>query len=117
MSIKITIENVEQCYELLRTTPPFKRWKLPSADHVIIHIVGSKRIFGCVDRRLDRAFILKISQPNHQTLESLLRTVGHEMVHMREYLAGGRADVAHGSKFHALADKVCKFHQWDRGVF
>ena len=117
MSIKIDHVIVEQCYELLRTTPPFKRWKLPHADELIIHIVGSKEIFGYVNRGRSGEFILKISQHNHRTLESLLRTVGHEMVHMREFLTGVRADVHHGARYHKLADQVCKFHQWDRGVF
>lgn len=117
MSIQVSIEILEATYELLRATDPFKRWKLPQADEISFSIIRNKSSRG-------EFYINKKSEPTicvndkyHHTLDELLRTVAHEMCHLVDYRSGVRSDVHHGWTFNQMADRVCKFHSFDRGAF
>ena len=117
MSIQISIETVEATYELLRTTEPFKRWKLPEADDISFRISRDNNNRG--EFHVDAKGIpwITANQKYHSTLDELLKTVAHEMCHLVEYRAGARNDVQHGYIFNDLANIVCKRHSFDRGAF
>jgi predicted SprT family Zn-dependent metalloprotease len=118
MSIRISIPIVEAAYELLKATPPFHRWKLPPVDQIAFHLTGSPTIRGtCSLSRNKDMFLLEVSQVCHHTVEELMKTLAHEMCHLREFMIGVRPDVEHGREFRKLADQVCKAHQFDRGMF
>lgn len=117
MSIRISLEIVEATYELLRATEPFKRWKLPHADDISFAIIRNKNHRGefYINKKNDPTIC--VNDSFHHTIDELLRTVAHEMCHLVEYRAGARPDVAHGWIFNDLANRVCKFHSFDRGAF
>ena len=118
MSIKISIPVVEAAYELLRTTAPFKAWKLPRADEISFKLTGSKTDKGSCHVSAGREmYLLEVSQVCHHTLDELLKTLAHEMCHLREFQLNVRKDVMHGKDFNRLADNVCRVHQYDRGMF
>lgn len=117
MSIKISVETLEATYELLRTTDPFKRWKLPHADEISFRISRDNRNRG--EFHVDKKGIAWITANEnfHHTLDELMRTVAHEMCHLHEHLYGVRQDIQHGAHFYWCAARVCKHHQFDRGAF
>jgi len=44
--LTLTPEMLEGAYEYLRVSPPFSRWGLPHADHVMFRVLGAKDRFG-----------------------------------------------------------------------
>jgi hypothetical protein len=116
----ITPIMVEQAYELLRATPPFNRWKLPEADDVEFRIVKSPNIYGqhalrYTKHKSDGHDVIDISLPNHRYLPTLICTMAHEMVHLKQRMLGYRD--AHGKNFKRMAKSVCHNHGWDEGAF
>lgn len=114
--LHMTPAMLEAAYELLRATPPFKGWKLPPGDEVAFHILRTRA------QQADHCLVgnthqIRVSAAKHATLRSLLETVAHEMIHVREVQLRARPDVAHGKLFNRLADKVCREHGFDRGQF
>lgn len=116
MGIKITLPTVEAVYELLRTTKPFAGWKLPSSGDIGFAIIRNRKDRGEFYVNNGVPYI-GVSDVYHQTLDELMRTVAHEMCHLREQLHGTRKDIHHGAYFNKSADAVCKAHQFDRGAF
>lgn len=115
--LHLTPEILEASYELLRATPPFRRWGLPDPDDVEFHVIGHPRTAGrhwvCAGKHHVQASHSCISQ-----LDGLVRIMAHEMIHIREtMLPGARNDVEHGRVFQRLADQVCRYHGFDRRAF
>lgn len=108
----ITPDIVEGVYNLLLTTPPFNRWKLPDADDVVFIVIRDPNRSGDHYFKNGRHHI-GISFRSHTTLQTLIMTVAHEMCHMKDH----PAKAAHGASFRRLADRVCKAHGFDRGQF
>lgn len=117
MTIHITTEMVETAYELLRLSPPFKRWRLPHPDEIAFHVTAIKGRAQADHTHDGTRHIIRINPTRHHTLTSMVATLAHEMVHMREYEMGLRADVLHGATFQRMADQVCRYHSFDRGQF
>lgn len=115
--LHLTPAILEAAYELLRLTPPFKRWKLPPADELEFRATrlsdGSQ---GECWLRKDKTLCLTVNPERHHTLTAALTTLAHEMVHVREYKLG-ITSTSHGKVFDKLAGKVCKIHGFDRGQF
>jgi hypothetical protein len=116
MALHITPEIVCHAYELLRATPPFKRWKLPPSDDIEVQIVTAKEYVGEVTTGLEH-IKLRISLQHVGSLNNLLYTLAHEMCHIKQYLDGA-PKLDHGPSFQKLADRVCKHHRnFDRVGF
>jgi hypothetical protein len=116
MALKITLPIVEGMYQLLKASPPFNRWKLPDHEDIgfaLNRTQGNRGEFYVKDG----IPYLGINDTSHETLDELMRTVAHEMCHLREFLTGQRADVHHGAYFKRSAASVCKAHQFDKGAF
>jgi len=113
--LHLTPEILESCYELLRTTPPFRGWKLPHADDV--KFVVSRNRDTCAHCEPGTNFTLTVSQHLHSQLCTLLVTLAHEMIHIHEYMIGVRGDIQHGADFKRLAKQVCRYHGFDSKAF
>ena len=117
--LHITPEMLEAAYELLRTTPPFRGWKLPHADDVQFHVASYTD--GFADARYDmtkKQYVIRVSRRTCKQLGTIIVAVAHEMCHIAEAQRagkGGRAE--HGKAFQRLADSVCRYHHVDRGAF
>lgn len=114
--IHITTDTLETMYELLRTTKPFRAWKLPPGDEVDFHVTNAERYQGLYSFENGRHCI-RLSYRYFKTLRPVAEIMAHEMCHLRERLLGVRADIMHGAVFHKLADQVCRIHGFDRGQF
>lgn len=97
---------------MLRSLPPFKRWKLPDVDDVTVHIsTGDCDGLWWVDKK--KQHHIRVSAKRHDTLETVIRTIAHEMTHLRFTPNEG----AHGREWNRAADQVCRQFKWDRGQF
>jgi hypothetical protein len=116
MKVNITPELVAATYDMLCLTAPFKGWNLPPSDDVQFSILQTRERYGdhCVE---GDGHHIRISRTRHKTLRTLIETLAHEMVHMRETRLGVRNDIAHGASFRKLAMQVCRIHGFDPGAF
>lgn len=108
MALHLTPALLEAAYELLRVTPPFKRWKLPHADDVEFHVSRHRDKFGdyCDSCRM------RVSANTNKELNTIIATVAHEMVHAHLHHIGFRSWETHGPRFNKLAAQVCRAHGW-----
>lgn len=118
MTLPLTPDSLAAAYEYLRTTPPFKRWKLPPADEVEFHVTRHR------DREGDHTtyqrtndHVIRVSSYHVKTTTDLLVCIAHELVHMRESQLGVRHRDHHTIVFRKLAQKVCTLHGWTMGSF
>lgn len=122
MTLHLTPEILERGYELLRATPPFKRWKLPHADNVELFVTMHRDRnghFRGLDHRKPGPYEepeIAVSLRNVKTCPELLAVLAHEMIHMRLDILKS-PDYAHGPKFQRLAASVCRIHGFDQKVF
>lgn len=114
MALFWDIEILRVTYLRLQLTKPFKRWRLPSAEEVVFHIIANKTIRGDWSFEGGRH---KIRISNHviHTTRMLDATMAHEMCHIRQHELGDRSE--HGKIFLKLADQVCRHHEYERGMF
>ena len=116
MPLHLTPEMLEAAYELLRTTPPFKRWRLPPAEEVEFHVTKHLDLRGdCVDA--GHAHVIRISGNCHGSLQKLLETMAHEMCHVRQAINDPDDRAHHGSVFKKYAAQVCRVHGFDPKAF
>jgi len=113
----ISIAQMELAYELLRSSPPFSDWHLPSADDVEFHAVPLPRDRVADCQNLGGAYRIRVCVFSHATLDNLLVTMAHEMCHMRADKIAPREKDPHGPKWQQCAKQVCKKHGWSRWAF
>lgn len=118
--LHLTPALMEATYDLLRMTPPFKRWKLPPGEEI-------KFLVTCHDDRHGHFTThvrwkhprIGMSVVYVKTLQQLTETMAHEMVHLKQWLMDGEKwnDNHDGKQFCRMADQVCRAHRFDRGSF
>lgn len=114
--LHLTPAMLENAYELLRTTPPFRRWKLPHADEVVFRVTNSHDVRGTFQK--SPHLTIEISAFCTINLKSLIEVMAHEMVHLHEDTNhGARADVDHSAAFKRFSKQVCKAHNFDERLF
>ena len=114
--LHITPEMARSAYEYLRTCPPFRRWHLPDPNKIEWIVTGRRDAMAWC--RIDKPYQIRISQPRITNTQSLIESMAHEMIHLRQALIGQRTDtINHGKKFKKLADSVCRKHGFNRDYF
>lgn len=108
-------ETAAALYNLLRTTPPYDRWKLPPADEVGFTITHSYKEAGRFYVDAKDVPHIELSAKCAGTLQGMLPIMGHEMIHLRIHLLG--IHEYHGPNFRRLGLGVCHKHQFDPMTF
>lgn len=115
MSLRLTTPMLESAYEFLRTTLPFRRWKLPSGSRVKFRVTRHPHKSGeCVEQD-DGKTAINISGACVGHADTLLLIMAHEMVHLHLFAHGVRA--LHGSDFKRCAKIICRHHGFDEKQF
>lgn len=110
----LTPELMAAAYEFLRASKPFSAWRLPEADDVEFHVTRHREIIGDHSMHGEK-HVIRCSATNVGTTDALIRVMAHEMIHAHCDRRGIRGE--HGKDFQAAADKVCRFHGFDRKGF
>lgn len=114
MSLPLSPATLEAAYDFLRTTLPFRRWKLPAGEQIEFHVTGHVNRRGhCLQKATHH--VVAISGATIGQTHSLMMAMAHEMVHV--HLDRKAVKAAHGADFHRCADLVCKYHGFDRKLF
>lgn len=114
-------------YEYFRTTLPYRRWKLPDADSVSFKITKSADKYGSVDYPSREGHrirpIVEVSEHLCYNTDLLVRTLAHEMLHLRQFQNDGwkivdkDKEYGHGPDFQAMAKLVCRRHGFNMETF
>lgn len=114
MTLRLTPDMLAAGYDFLRATDPFRRWKLPEADDLGFHVVrhGSLSADFGVEKGIP---FIRISEASNGHTVTLLSSIAHEMIHLRQYLTGDRE--LHGQRFRRAAAQVCTVHGFDPKTF
>jgi hypothetical protein len=114
MTLQLTPETLAAAYDFLRTTTPLAKWRLPESDEVGFHVVrkaGLSADFG-VEGGIP---FIRVSEDSNGHTITLLASIAHEMIHLRQHLTGDRE--LHGPRFRRMAALVCATHGFDPKIF
>lgn len=114
MTLRLTPDMLAAAYDFLRTTEPFRRWDLPESDELGFHVVryiGLSADFGI----REGVPCIRASEVNNGHTVTLLASLAHEMIHLRQHLTGDREH--HGPRFRRMAARVCTVHGFDPKIF
>lgn len=114
MTLRLTPDLLAAAYDFLLTTHPVKSWKLPPSDEVEFHVVRSTKIFGDCVQDGDK-LVIRVSEAKNGHMETLLATIAHEIIHLRQFITGDTGN--HNAYFHKMARQVCKAHGYDPKSF
>jgi len=116
--MNVTPAILSACYAHLRGLRPFSRWRLPEPEevHFALHSGEDHATYQVTE---DGSHIIKLNSLTHTTHSQIMMSVAHEMIHMRQELAGRLPfkNDGHNAEFRRLAWKVCKEFGWDAQVF
>lgn len=115
--MELTPERLAAVYEMLRSFPPFSRWKLPPASEVKFHTLKTDKWQADWWIEGDTHHV-RLSEPKHHHLISLIASMAHEMVHVQQRVAKTETRGAeHNDDFKKRALQVCKAFGFDYGQF
>jgi len=101
-------------YDFLRTTAPFQRWRLPESDELGFHVVRDAALSADFGVR-EGVPLIRVSEAHNGHTITLLASLSHEMIHLRQHLTGDREH--HGPRFRRMAARVCAVHGFDPKIF
>lgn len=114
MTLRLTPDMLAAAYDFLRTTNPFKSWRLPESDALGFHVVRQPELSAAFGVEKGIPFI-RVSEIHNGHAATLLATLAHEMIHLRQYLTGDREH--HGPRFKRMAVRICRAHGFDPKTF
>jgi hypothetical protein len=106
-------ELLVKSYDLLREFRQFK--SLPPAEEVEFRVFRHPGKFA--DFGFQGVAVIRISEKTNGSLDTLLRSMAHEMVHFSLFVKGEKTWDKHGAQFHRMARSVCKTMGWDAKAF
>lgn len=116
MSLHLTPEMLAAAYDFLRTTRPFKGWRLPSSEEVAFKVTRDRNEYG--HYQLRDAHTVALSSSLISQVGTLLFYLAHEMVHLKQEIDKRvTAGTVHNADFRAKAKLVCRIHGWDYKSF
>jgi len=123
----VTPESCRAVYDYLRTTLPFRRWKLPLSDEVEFRITKDSEKYGSVVYPSREGHkirpIIEISDHLCWCTDLLIRTMAHEMVHLQQFNLDGwqvvekGKEYGHGEDFQKMAKLICRRHGFNPETF
>lgn len=110
----LTPSKLAAVYDCLRAFPPYKGWRLPESDGVVFGVSLSLDTFGTYERCRGKPRI-EISALMVTDWQTLVETMAHEMIHLRQCRAGRAVD--HDAEWQRIATRVCREFGWKREGF
>lgn len=117
MALRLTPDCLAAAYDFLRTTDPFKSWRLPESDDVAFHVIRSPKLFADFGIDDDGHPMIRVSAAKNGHTATLLMSVAHETLHFHQYLAGLDKGSDHNTDFKRKARRICLIHGWDPAMF
>jgi hypothetical protein len=118
--LHLTPDCLENAYEYLRGTLPFRRMNLPHADNLVFRVMGARDRFGHFRGRIKSMPDLNeigVSVRVVKSTDLLMATMAHEMIHLFQHENGSSTRNSHNAEFERIAARVCRIHGFDREDF
>lgn len=100
--MQITPESMRVVYEMLAQLPPFKRLKLPPSEQVTFQAYNDPGCYG----EYEPEHIIRISKVKVGHLDTFIKTMAHEMVHLYLYVSRNKEWDKHTGKFAYYANRI-----------
>lgn len=114
--LPLTPGHLAAVYDMLRAFPPFCRWNLPPAATIKFRVLKTKAFQAQWWIEGDRHHI-DVSKAAHVRLETVVATMAHEMIHVRQRMHKTETKAEHNANFHRQAKRVCDLLGFDLGQF
>jgi hypothetical protein len=114
--LPLTPERLAGVYEMLRSFPPFCRWRLPHFSEVKFHVAKTDQWHAAWWIDGDRHNV-EVSEKKHGRIDSLIESMAHEMIHIRQRVNKTETKGEHNAEYKRLAKQVCKAFGFDYGQF
>lgn len=115
--IHLTPAQLVLTYALLRETPPFKGWKLPHPDEVGFQVSRTPDVCGQFWCNESGTPCIAISSAAVSRMDTLLRIMAHEMIHLYQWVGKTHSKAFHNGEFRRKAREVCRVHGFDPKLF
>ena len=118
--LHLTPDCLENAYEYLRSTLPFRRMNLPHADDLVFKVMGARDRYGHFRGRIKTVPDLNeigVSIRVVNSTDLLMATMAHEMIHLHQHESGGCTRGHHNAEFERIATRVCRIHGFSRETF
>lgn len=108
--MKLTPLILKEIYSALSVCEPFTRWKLPLPDEIEFQVINDTEVMGTYmyDEGGDYAHTIQISAARCGFLDTVIRTMAHEMIHASRHDTVTDAWYKHDATFRRRAHKVGK---------
>lgn len=111
-------DELAAAYDFLRTTPPFRRWKLPPSDEITFVVNKHAQNRGDFHVDANDRPVMRVSMAAVSHTNSLLAVIAHESIHLYQWRTKREtANTKHNADFHRLAARVCAIHGFDAVAF
>jgi hypothetical protein len=105
----ITVESCKAVYRMLRELPPFNKYELPTPSEIEFLVVNDPAMYG---QYQPEPHCITISSAKQSYLQTLEKTMAHEMVHLILYLQGKRYEL-HNKNFYKLTYQIANIYGWE----
>lgn len=111
----ITEDNIAALYAAFVHFPPFDNYKFPPPSKVDFVIVNNIDLYGEYQPcESGDPHIITISKGKCSHIDTVIKTLMHEMIHMALYLDAPRSDYhSHKGRFNKLQKQVAKIYGFD----
>jgi hypothetical protein len=94
---------------MLRELPPFNKYELPTPSEIEFLVVDDPAMYG---QYQPEPHCITISSAKQSYLQTLEKTMAHEMVHLILYLQGKRYEL-HNKNFYKLTYQIAEIYGWE----
>jgi predicted SprT family Zn-dependent metalloprotease len=110
----VTGNNIRVVYETLIQLPPMDRWRLPPSKDVEFKARALKGVYGLYEAD---PHVITISSLKVGYLDTLVKTVAHEMVHLKRFLDQDPDWTQHDERFLELGNQISAVMGFDPKEF
>jgi hypothetical protein len=117
VTLRLTPDLLAAGYDFLRQTGPFKGWKLPEGDEIGFAVIADPKVYADFGTDEKGIPIIRVSTAKNGHTQTILATLGHEMIHLHQHLKGLTRGGEHNADFWKRAKRVCALHGFDPKTF
>ena len=111
--MNITPSTCQAVYEMLAQLHPFKRCKLPPSCVITFEVYNDPGCYG----EYEPEHVIRISRAKVGHLDTLIKTMAHEMVHCLLWCRKEKTWDQHNEKFEYYANKISSTMGFDPKEF
>ena len=101
--VKLSPQKLAAIYEMLAQFEPFRSWNLPPSKDIEFHVNAAKDCYG---EYSPDPHMITLSRAKNGFLETAIRTMAHEMIHLRLYCMNRKNWDKHEENFVKMAHQI-----------